>query len=340
MSCIRLGIVGYGEFPRAAYTPILKEMPDVSVVAASARTPGTRHRVRDAFGPEIALYEDYAALLADDAVDAVILALPNSLHLASVQAAVDAGKHVFFEPPLGAGDEGVARVLDAAAASDRVVQADLELRCLPAVDLVRELARSDALGEPLMANVRLWADWGAGDRDWSIVAGDDGFFPWVACWYLDLLDCVFAAEPVGADVAGGYAMNRQLMDYGCATLTYPRGQTGLFEFSIIAAEGLEVALSLLCANGEVRADLMTGVCQWRERGGKWQRETHDCSRPEYGFVGVRESIADFVAAIRTGHSPRADLDVIRRVQSALARCTRAEKALRQATGTVKPATEE
>jgi predicted dehydrogenase len=43
---------------------------------------------------------DYAEVLADPAIDAVILTTPNSLHTAQVAAAARAGKHVFCEKPL------------------------------------------------------------------------------------------------------------------------------------------------------------------------------------------------------------------------------------------------
>ncbi|WP_289460261.1 Gfo/Idh/MocA family protein, partial [Klebsiella pneumoniae] len=43
---------------------------------------------------------DYAEVLADPSIDAVILTTPNSLHTAQVAAAARAGKHVFCEKPL------------------------------------------------------------------------------------------------------------------------------------------------------------------------------------------------------------------------------------------------
>ncbi len=48
----------------------------------------------------IALTADYADALSDQAVEAVILATPHSLHTAQIEAAVAAGKHIFCEKPL------------------------------------------------------------------------------------------------------------------------------------------------------------------------------------------------------------------------------------------------
>lgn len=44
--------------------------------------------------------DSYAEVLADPAIDMVILCTPNSLHTAQVAAAAQAGKHVFCEKPL------------------------------------------------------------------------------------------------------------------------------------------------------------------------------------------------------------------------------------------------
>ena len=45
-------------------------------------------------------YTDYADLLADPAVDAVVIATPHHLHTAAVEAAAQAGKHILLEKPM------------------------------------------------------------------------------------------------------------------------------------------------------------------------------------------------------------------------------------------------
>ena len=61
----------------------------------------------------VPLTTDYADALADPEVEAVVLATPHSLHVAQVEAAAAAGKHVFCEKPLAlnkAGAEKAVRV--------------------------------------------------------------------------------------------------------------------------------------------------------------------------------------------------------------------------------------
>jgi len=324
MSSVNLGLIGLGEWPREAYVPILKELPDANVVAVAARTEETQRFAREQFGDGIATYASYQELLADERIEAVMVALPNELHAPGIEAAVQSGKHVFFEPPIGHTAEETGRILAAMFASESVVQCDLEVRCLPVIDFLRAQLAAGTIGDARMAKVRLWANWGYGGGNWNQHPEEEGFFPWLGCWYLDLLDCVLEASPLQATVTGGYAMNGSVMDHGWTTLTYPDGRLGQFELSLVAVEGLSVTLTVLGTKGELEAELTDGRCRWRSEGSDWQEAVHDCSRPMHGFVGMRESIIDFLAAIQNGQSPRADVNVTQRVHEAMLACAQSE----------------
>jgi predicted dehydrogenase len=139
MNCVRLGLIGLGEWPRQAYVPVLKDLESVEVHAVAARSSATRQYARQQFGERVVLCDDYRDLLADPAVEAVTLAVPNPIHEEVLGAAVSSGKHLFYEPPLAHSPEAITRILGAMAASDRVIQPDLELRYLPVIR---------ALGDP------------------------------------------------------------------------------------------------------------------------------------------------------------------------------------------------
>ena len=207
------------------------------------------------------------------------------------------------------------------AAADRVIQPDLELRCLPVVRGVGECLRACAIGKPLMASVRLWCNWGYGGGQWKYNPEEEGFFPWLGCWYLDLLDYVFAAPPERATVTGGYAANGRLMDHGWAALEYPGGRIGRFDFNLVAVTGLDVRLGVLGDRGEAEVDVIEGNLRWRESDGVWHEATHPASLPICGFVGLRECLTAFVESVRTGQPPQADVEVARRVHAAMLACT-------------------
>ena len=320
---IRLGLMGLGKWPREAYLPILEEMSGVRVAAVAVRSEATRQFAGEKFGAEVRLHDGWRELAADPKVDAVMVALPNERHGEAIEAAVAAGKHVFYEPPAGLNAAEVGRVFGAIEAAEGIVQPDLELRYLPVVQAVGELLVAGEIGRPMMASVRLRCNWGYGDGPFRY-AEDQGFFLWLGCWYLDVLDVVFEAEPVRASVTGGYAMNGRLMDYGFATLGYPDGRIGQFEFNLISGDRTEIVLQVAGTEGQIDAELETGSYRWRKRGEEPREGRAPSSQPAHGFVGMRESIADFVNAIRTGQPPRASLTVARRVHAAALLCAEAE----------------
>ena len=88
---------------------------------------------------------DYEAILADPAVDLVVLATYDDQHAGQVVAALQAGKHVFCEKPL-------CRTLDEAAAiararGDRHLACNLILRAAPLYRWLRDAIRAGELGE-------------------------------------------------------------------------------------------------------------------------------------------------------------------------------------------------
>ena len=319
-----VGLIGFGQWARQAYAPLLGEMPQVRVVAVSARSHTTRTLAKQTFGVGTKTFADYHDLLNDSTVDAVLIALPNSLHAPALQAATKSNKHLFFEPPVAVDSETASEVLDTLAAGGGVVQADLELRYLPVMDAIVRCIQSGRIGEPLMAKIRLWCNWGYEGGAWYDEVQGQSFFLWLGCWYLDALDCIFRRAAVQASVVGGRHSNGTLMDAGWASLVYAGGGIGQLEFNLVIPQETTIELTVACQSGEIIADLQTGRWRWRAETGDWHPEHVPASVPAYGFVGMRESLQGFFDTIHVGGRPRANVDVMRRVQHAAQLCAEAE----------------
>ena len=92
-------------------------------------------------------YGSYPALLGDPDVDAVYISLPNSLHLEWAMWALDAGKHVLCEKPLGRRPDEVERAFDAAARNDRLLMEAFMYRHHLQTYALKELVSSRRIGE-------------------------------------------------------------------------------------------------------------------------------------------------------------------------------------------------
>jgi predicted dehydrogenase len=92
-------------------------------------------------------YGSYDALLADPELDAVYISLPNSLHVEWSVRALEAGKHVLCEKPLGRREADVERAFDAADRAGRLLAEAFMWRHNPQTAKLRELVASGAIGE-------------------------------------------------------------------------------------------------------------------------------------------------------------------------------------------------
>jgi len=97
--------------------------------------------------PGIATVTDLGVVLADPAVDAVVVATPISTHFALAKAVLEAGKHVFVEKPMTA-DTAQARELVALAAARKLtLMVGHTFVFSPPVRKVKELIDAGELGE-------------------------------------------------------------------------------------------------------------------------------------------------------------------------------------------------
>jgi predicted dehydrogenase len=97
--------------------------------------------------PAVIPVTSYDAVLANPAIDAVLVATPISTHYELSSAALRAGKHVFVEKPLAASSLDAASLIELAAERGLVVMPGHTFIYSPAVAMIRSLIESGELGE-------------------------------------------------------------------------------------------------------------------------------------------------------------------------------------------------
>jgi len=115
---IRWGLVGTANIGRRQFLPGLREAGGgrAALVASRDRSKAEAYAAANGIDQGI---EDYAALVESPDIDAVYVALPNSLHAAWTIRALRAGKAVLCEKPLCVGSAQTKEVLDVAATADK-----------------------------------------------------------------------------------------------------------------------------------------------------------------------------------------------------------------------------
>ncbi len=115
-----------------ATIPAIQASANGHLVAIASRDAGRAAQLAARHGLK-QVYGDYASLLADPAVDAVYLPLPNSLHLPWTQRALAAGKHVLCEKPLALNAAEADEMAEAARRAGRLLMEGLMFRYHPRI---------------------------------------------------------------------------------------------------------------------------------------------------------------------------------------------------------------
>ncbi|MET0241368.1 MAG: Gfo/Idh/MocA family oxidoreductase [Sphingobium sp.] len=86
-------------------------------------------------------------VLADEEIEAVVLATPHDVHVPQIPAAVSAGKHVFVEKPLALQLTQAHKAVTAAVSAGKVLAVGLNRRFLPAAAALRDAVERGDLGD-------------------------------------------------------------------------------------------------------------------------------------------------------------------------------------------------
>ena len=177
-------------------------------------SPLVEANVRDKY-PKLAFCRDYAEVLADDGVHAVVLATPAALHFDMAKRALQAGKDVFVEKPLALSAAEGSELVELAATNRRILMVGHILQYHPAVRKLKELIDDGLLGriEYVYSNrlnigkIRTEENilWSFAPHDISVMLG--------------LLD----EEPESVTCEGGYYLSNRVADVTLSQFAFASG---------------------------------------------------------------------------------------------------------------------
>jgi predicted dehydrogenase len=149
---IRIGIIGLGWWGKQTVT-CLAESPRFKVVAGC--DIDGKMAAPFAAAQKFELTDDYKMLLKRSDIDAIAVVTPHALHEEMAVAALAAGKQVFCEKPLALTTASAERILSACAKSGGVLGIGHERRYEPAMEEMRRLIESGALGRILLMDANV-----------------------------------------------------------------------------------------------------------------------------------------------------------------------------------------
>lgn len=152
---LRVGVIGanesYGWAPRA-HLPALLALPDFELAAVCTAHEETAKASAKKFGARLAFHDHHEMLRHPD-IDVVAVVVKVPLHHRLTMDALNAGKHVYTEWPLGANLREAREMADLARAKGVHTMVGLQARCAPVFLRMRELVDDGYVGEVLSCHL-------------------------------------------------------------------------------------------------------------------------------------------------------------------------------------------
>lgn len=192
---VRYGILSTAQIARNAHVPAAQKAAQSEVIAISSRDAARADHWAEALEIPRA-YGNYAAMLADPEIDAVINALPNSLHCAWTIKAAEAGKHILCEKPLAVTVEEAHRMIDAARANGVVLVEAFSHPFTPVLPVMQQVIASGQIGEVKLVRAELLytiQDWEHDSRVNKELAG--GALLDAGCYCVNVIRTLMGMEP-------------------------------------------------------------------------------------------------------------------------------------------------
>lgn len=223
---VRWGVLGVAKIATTTAVPAFQQAANAVVAGIASRTADRARAAAAEHGIEHA-FSSYEALIESPEVDAVYIPLPNHLHRPWTIAALEAGKDVLCEKPIGLNAAEAAEVDAVAERTGRRAMEGFMYRFHPQWSTVHDLVAKGSLGEPRLvaswfsyppndpANVRYQPAWGGG----ALLD--------VGCYCVNVSRWILGAEPTRVQAAvrlgdsGVDVETSALLDFGesHATLT-------------------------------------------------------------------------------------------------------------------------
>ncbi|MEO6623475.1 MAG: Gfo/Idh/MocA family oxidoreductase [Burkholderiaceae bacterium] len=224
----RVALAGFGAWGQM-HARAIAAIQGVEVIAVLVRSAASRQAAGQML-PGARLYDDYAQLLAATDVDVVNVVLPNHAHAQAAIDALNAGKHVLLEKPMGLSLAECNAVVTASQQTGRLVAVNLELRVSRQWGVVHQMVAQGDFGALQYQHLSLFRKpFKTGSGGWrydrarvgSWVLEELVHFIDLILWYGEGLGLPRKITAFGADKTSG------LSDHFSVALEWPNGATAI-----------------------------------------------------------------------------------------------------------------
>ena len=251
---INIAAIGTGRMGSVHVANLVQKIPEANLSAICDIRLPVAQAVADELGIQ-RVVQDYHELLADQDIQAVLIATSTPTHAQIIQDAAAAGKHIFCEKPLALDLESIDTALAAVKKAGVKLQVGFNRRFDKHFRQAREIVHSGELGRTSMLLIT--------NRDPQLPAME--FLRASGGLFLDMTihDFDMARFQIGEVeeiyAAGSVLIDSELNSFGdldtaAVTLKFCDGTLGLIDNSRQSVYGYDQRLEVFCLNGTAKVE--------------------------------------------------------------------------------------
>jgi myo-inositol 2-dehydrogenase/D-chiro-inositol 1-dehydrogenase len=293
-STVKIGVIGTGGMGGRHARNLAQNTPGAQVVAVMDMDANRAGEVAARCGGA-QLFTDAKALIADEAVQAVVIASPDTTHAPLALACIEARKPALCEKPLASRLEDAEKVLQAEMASgQRFLQIGFMREYDPPHDEVKKIVDSGAIGRPLLfRGLHTNVSSGPPRTIEDVIINSAIHDIHSARWLLEDEVSQVYVEHIPADPAQPDSCRFALIQ-----LTFAGGALALVEMNVDAGYGYEVAIDVTGETGSVGTNGLSGPVLRRNAG---LAQTIDADWLKRFDLAYRVEVQRWTQSVRQGN---------------------------------------
>jgi myo-inositol 2-dehydrogenase / D-chiro-inositol 1-dehydrogenase len=296
-----VALIGAGRIGSFHAESVAHRLVDADLVAVADPAPGAADKLADQLGVE-KRFTDVAALLADPAVEAVIIASPARFHTGLIEQASQAGKAIFVEKPMALTIADADKAIAAANKAGVVLQVGFNRRWDQAFAEGKAAIAAGKVGTPQLLR-SLTRDPGPFRADPAKIPQWTIFYETLIHDFDTLLWLNEGAKPVEVFAVADALVRPDAkasghLDTAVVTIRFENGSIAVAEANFSALYGYDIRGEVfgsagLVTMGDVRRSSMTLFDASGVSNDTWRMDTDH-------FVGAYTTqLAAFVTAVRS-----------------------------------------
>ena len=302
MSTITWGILGSAAIARICVIPAIQASRNGRVHAIASRSIDRAQELAAEHNIPHA-YDDYEAVLADPAIDAVYIPLPNHLHHPWTLRALAAGKHVLCEKPLALNAAEAQAMADAAQAAQRLRMEGFMYRFHPRSQHIKQLIKAGDIGHLRLIKTAFTFNLSDPDNSRYRPEMGGGALMDTGCYGVSLARWLLDAEPIAVQAQAIYSDSGVDLTF-VGTMHFEGGTLAVAEASLVSA--LQQTYTIVGSEGVIELP-HDAFIPWEKEAVFTRRDVEAESGTLHRLPGADEYrlMAEHFADAVLGHTPLA-----------------------------------